>query len=127
MIAVLILVFSISALGKFCLFYCRSIVAAYARVEISPAAQKLAGLGSSHPSGDSFRRILSLASLCPSPAEDAPKQIIVRLYFFVVSAAKLVIPMASVGLWAEEQRAACAHFAAVILDRRIATSEAATC
>jgi hypothetical protein len=119
MISYLILLLSLSAFSQFFLFYCRAVVLAYEQVEISPASRKFAGLETAPISGDEFGRILRLASLCTTPAGDRAQRIAARLYFFTVSALRLVIPSPALSSWADSQRAACAHFAAVALDRRV--------
>jgi hypothetical protein len=119
MISLLILVLSLSAFSQFFLLYCRAVVLAYEQVEISPASRKLAGLEAAPISGEAFGRILGLASLCPIPAGDRVERLAARLYFFSVSALRLVIPTPALSSWADSQRAACAHFAAVALDRRV--------
>ena len=119
MISILILALSVSAFSQFFLFYCRSVVLAYEQVEISPASRKMSGVESAPISGDEFGRILGLASLCPVSAGDRAQQFAARVYFFSVSALRMIIPTPALSSWADSQRAACAHFAAVALDRRI--------
>ena len=119
MISLLILALSLSAFSQFFLFYCRAVVLAYEQVEISPASRSMAGLEAAPISGDEFRRILGLASLCPAPTGDRMQRLAARMYFSAVSALQLVIPTPAFSSWADSQRAACAHFAAVTLDRRI--------
>lgn len=123
MISILILVLSASALSQFFLYYCRSVVATYEQVEISAASRQMAGLETERISGDAFGRILGLVKLCPAPADDRAERLAVRLYFFVVSALRLIVPVPALSSWADSQRAACAHFAAVTLDRRVLAVE----
>lgn len=119
MISIVILVLSASALTQFFLYYCRSVIATYEQVEISAASRQMAGLETSPIPGEAFGRILGLVKLCPAPVDDRAERLAVRLYFAAVSALRLIIPIRALSSWADSQRSACAHFAAVTLDRRI--------
>jgi len=119
MLSLAILVFSSAALLQFFLFYCRAVVLAYEQLEISPASRKMSGIESGPIVGEAFGRILALAELSPNAANDRTQRLAARVYYFVVSALRMILPIPAVSTWAESQRAACAHLAAVALDRRI--------
>ena len=121
MITAIILCLSVLALVQFCLSYCRSLVAVYSKVELSPQARELVGLESQTLGGDAFYRLIRLIELCPDQKDDRLEMCAVRAYFFLLSlgrAARLLAPASAV--WAERERAACAYLVAVALDRRMA-------
>ncbi len=121
MIAVLILVFSVAALLQFFIFYCRSVVLAYATVEVSAQARELAGLVERATRGDEFPRLVQLAAMCPEPSGNRTEVLAVRAYYGLVSLLSVLRPLApALHAWVERERAACAYFAAVALDRRMA-------
>ena len=119
MLSLLILVFSVAALSQFFVFYCRAVVLSYEQFEISPVSRKMFGVESGPVKGETFGRILALAELSPHAGDDRAERLAARVYFFMVSALRMILPIPAVSTWAESQRAACAHLAAVALDRRI--------
>ncbi len=120
MIAIAILVLSAAALTQFFVSYCRSLVAVYSEVELSPKALRLAGLQSREVSGNEFWRLVQLVELCPTKADDHMELRAIRLYYFLLNLLRALRPLAA-GLanWADCQRSGCAYFAAVALDRRM--------
>ncbi len=120
MIAAIILLVSILTLGQFFVSYCRSLVAVYSEVELSPQAREMAGLDDRALNGDAFHRLVQLIELCPAPADDRWELRAIRSYFGMMSLLRALRPLAPAGAsWAERERAACAYFAAVALDRRM--------
>ncbi|HEV2297609.1 MAG TPA: hypothetical protein VGR72_03730 [Candidatus Acidoferrales bacterium] len=116
------LTFSAGALVQFFLSYCRSILAAYAKLEVSVRTREIAGIESERiPSGE-FGRLLGLLRLARNPGDDRMELLTVRLYYSIVRV------VGSLGTfftstareWCENEKARCAYFAAVALDRRIA-------
>lgn len=121
MIKALILVVSLVTLSQFFVSYCRSLVVAYSKVELSPRARQLAELDSRDATGDEFPRLVQLVRLCPEPADDRLELRAVHAYYSLLSLMRGVLFFAPpVMTWADRERAACAHFAAVALDRRVA-------
>ncbi len=121
MIAALILVFAVAALIQFFVSYCRSLLAVYSKVELSAKARELAGLNSQAVRGDEFARVLRLVELCPVPGDDRLEIRAVRTYFCLLNLLRVTRPLApALATWTENERTACAHFAAVALDRRVA-------
>jgi len=123
MIAAAILVLSLAALLQFFISYCRSLVAAAAIQPLSAETREVAGLSNSARSED-FARLLQLLELCPERPHDRNEIRAVRNYFRLLSALRwsLARLLPSLRPWMEAQRAQCAYFAAVTLDRRIAFS-----
>jgi hypothetical protein len=120
MIAALILVASLAALLQFFISYCRSLVVAYSKVEISPQAREFAGLESEVLRGDEFHRLVRLVDMCPSPGDDRLEMRAMWAYYGLLGLVRALrlVTFPVVG-WADRERAACAHFAAVALDRRM--------
>ncbi len=121
MIAGIIFALSVAALVQFFLSYCRSIVVVYSNVDLSPQARELAGLDDRPIRGDEFGRLLQLIEMCPQPGDDRTELRAVRTYYSLLNLARAVGLLApAVAAWAERERVACAYFAAVALDRRVA-------
>ncbi|HEX9759881.1 MAG TPA: hypothetical protein VGA40_03130 [Candidatus Acidoferrales bacterium] len=121
MIAVFILVVSLAVLLQFFVSYCRSIIAAYGKVELSEQARDLAGAGS-RLRGEDFPRLVQLVDLCPEPGDDGTEIRAVRLYYKMMGGLRALFRAMApvVSGWADQERGQCAYFAAVALDRRIA-------
>jgi hypothetical protein len=123
MMAGIILVCSLVFLLQFFVSYCRSLIAASAKQALSPEVQDVAGI-SRTASGEDFARVMQLLRLCPDRADDRNGIQAVGAYFgllsfFRATAARI---MPSMLAWAEFERGQCTHYAAVVLDRRIAFS-----
>ena len=122
MMAALVLVISVAAFLQFFIAYCRSLIAAYKQVDLSEDAREVTGIQNHLVSGDEFRRLLQLVRLCPEPGDDRLEISSVRTYYSLLnllrSIARSMAP--NVATWTEQERAGCAYFAAVALDRRIA-------
>jgi len=123
MTAGIILALSLVFLLQFFVSYCRSLIAASTRHELSVEVLDVTGL-SKNASGDDFARILQLLLLCPDRPEDRSEVRAVSAYFRLLSFSRRALaPLApSIQTWTELERSRCTHFAAVTLDRRIAFS-----
>jgi hypothetical protein len=124
MIAALILLVSVAALLQFFVSYCRSVIAACSKKELSEQAREVTGIENRLVRGDEFHRLVQLVHLCPEPGDDQNEIRAVRGYFGLLSLLRVVFNnlAPAVTKWAERERAGCAYFAAVALDRRIAYS-----
>lgn len=122
MIAALIFVFATLALLQFFFWYCRSLIAATSGVELSEAAQEVAGIDNHHVSGDDFERLHQLVHLCPETGGDAMGLKVIRAYHSFLGLLRRMFRGFAPGAagWAERERASCAYFTAVTLDARIA-------
>jgi hypothetical protein len=123
MMASLILVFSLATLLMFFVSYCRSLMAASSRHTLSREVRDVTGIPAGASAKD-FARVMQLLSLCPERPDDRTGLQAVEGYYQILSLLeKLVSPLVpSVHLWTEQERAGCANFAVVLLDRRIAFS-----
>ena len=118
----IILVIAVVALLQFLVFYCRLLVAAGRRVELSDSVREVTGIESPAVSGEEFPRLRRLVELCPQTNGDGYRLGAIRAYhaFLRVFQALFgaVMPMAAA--WAANERSGCAYYAAVTLDARIA-------
>jgi hypothetical protein len=123
MMAALILACSIVFLLQFFVSYCRSLIAASAKHDLSAEVLDVTGL-SRNTSGEDFARVVQLLLLCPDRPDDRSEVRAVGAYFrllnFVRATLARIVPSAQA--WIERERAQCTYFAAVTLDRRIAFS-----
>jgi len=121
MIAALIYIISVTAFLQFFISYCRSIIAASRRVELSERLREITGIAGGVIPAEDFERLLQLIHLCHESADDGGKIRAVETYFALLRVAKylarLVMPAAVA--WVEREREGCSYFAAVALDRRI--------
>ncbi len=122
MMAVSILIFSVGALLQFFFSYCRSLIAASSKVELSDSAREVTAIENHHVTGDDFYRLHQLVHLCPETGGDTFGLRAIRAYHAMLGLlqpAFQTLAPAAAG-WAERERASCAYFAAVALDARIA-------
>ncbi len=124
MIAALILVISLAALLQFFVSYCRSAIATCSKKELSEQAREVTGIQDHGVAGEEFQRLVQLVGLCPEPGDDRFEIRAVRNYYRLLSLVRALMRRLAPGVasWAERERAGCAYFAAVALDRRIAHS-----
>ena len=122
MIAALILVISVAALLQFFVSYCRSLVASCSGVDLSSEARELTGIQHRSAHAEEFPRLMLLVGLCPERGDDRFEVRAIRWYYRLLSLLRAVLRrlVPSGANWAESERTACAYFAAVALDRRIA-------
>lgn len=117
------LMFSAGALVQFFLSYCRSILATYAKVEVSSRTREVACIESERIPSSDFSRLLALLRLARDPGDDGLELFTVKLYYSLVQAAGALGQLftSAAGAWSENEGSRCAYFAAVALDRRIAS------
>lgn len=122
MIAALVLVVSLAFLARFFLAYCRSLLTSSYQLELSEQAHEVTGIEDRIVTGDEFKRVLQLIWLCPEPGDDRLKIRAVRTYYALLNLLRATFRSLapSIAAWAGRERANCAYFAAVTLDRRIA-------
>ena len=124
MIAALIFVISAVILVQFFVSYSRSVIAAYRKIALSEQVREVVGIEGQQVGSEEFGRLVQLVRLCPQKADDQNDIRVVGVYFSLLcglrSLAHSLAPRVSA--WAEQERANCAYFAAVALDRRIAFS-----
>jgi hypothetical protein len=121
--ATLIFLLSAAALLQFFISYSRSLIAASIKQPLSAEVRDVTGIPSA-AAGEDFARVIQLLDLCPERPEDRGRLRAINAYFrllnFIGSTLARVIP--ALMSWTRIERAQCAYFAAVTLDRRIAFS-----
>jgi len=123
-IAVLICIISLALMLQFFVSYCRSVIAAGRKAELSEQVREIAGIDNRKVRGEEFERLVQLLQLCPGRGDDVMETRAVTIYYSMLNALRgLVRAFApSVAQWAEAEREHCSYFAAVILDRRVSYS-----
>ena len=123
MMAALILAVSLVTLLMFFVSYCRSLVASSARYKLSAEVRDVTGIRSL-ARGQDFIRIVQLLRLCPERPEDSAGLQAVAIYYRILGLAQKTLARITPSIlsWTEQERAGCANFAVVTLDRRIAFS-----
>jgi hypothetical protein len=123
MMAALIFVVSVITLLMFFVSYCRSLMASSSKHMLSREVREVTGIPAL-PCAQDFVRVMQLLQLCPEYREDRTGLQAVGVYFKILNLIEQTVARVapSVRPWAEQERAGCANFAAVALDRRIAFS-----
>lgn len=123
MMASLIFCVSLVTLLMFFVSYCRSLMASSSSHTVSPEVRDVTGIAAV-PSGQDFARVMQLLQLCPERPEDQTGLRAVGVYFGILNFVQNTIARMAPSLrsWTEHERAGCANFAFVALDRRIAFS-----
>lgn len=123
MMAALIFVVSVVTLLMFFVSYCRSLMASNSSHTLSTEVRDVTGISSVASAGD-FTRVMQLLRLCPERREDRTGLQAVGMYYSLLNLLQKTVArmLPSLQPWAEQERAGCANFAVVILDRRIAFS-----
>jgi hypothetical protein len=123
MMPAFIFVCSLTLLLQFFVSYCRSIIAASARQPLSREVQDVTGIQKA-ASGEDFPRVVQLLHLCPDSPEDRTRLQAIGAYYRMLNVVRSTIAnlKPSWRVWTDMERAHCAYFAAVALERRIAFS-----
>ncbi len=121
MMAAIIFVVSVVTLLMFFVSYCRSLMASSSRHALSREVRDVTGI-SAVASGRDFMRVIQLLRLCPERPEDRTGLQAVGFYYSILGLLQFAVARILPGLqsWTESERAGCANFAVVVLDRRIA-------
>ena len=121
MMAAFILAFSLLTLLMFFVSYCRSLTASSLHTSISEDVRDVTGI-QVRAAGRDYARVMQILQLCPDQPKDRSGLHIVAAYYSFLNLLDqgLARIFPSIREWAEEERASCAHFAAVTLGRRIA-------
>jgi hypothetical protein len=121
MMAAFILAFSLLTLLMFFVSYCRSLTASSLQKSLTEEVLDVTGI-EARASGRDYVRVMQILQLCPDRHEDRSGLQVVGAYYSFLNLLDGMFAKLSpaVHTWAEEERAGCAHFAAVALGRRIA-------
>jgi hypothetical protein len=121
--ATLIFIFSLGALGQFAVAYCRTLLLAYNKVELSARVREITGVDEG-VAGNDFHSLLNLVSLAPALGDDAAEIRAVKIYYRLTRAAgALVSPFSkAASQWFKQELKRCSYFVVVTLDRRLSTT-----
>jgi hypothetical protein len=125
MLASIIFVVSFAALLQFFVFYSRSVIAASRKQAFSDDVRELVGAEQAVPPPEEFGRLVQLVEICPGSGDDRFGVRAVCVYYGLLNLVRRLVPRkmaAHAASWVDQERANCAYFAAVTLDRRIAFS-----
>ncbi len=122
MMAAALLLVASAALLEFFVFYCRALLDSYSTIELSPQAREVTGIKNRTACGDEFKRFLQIANMCLERKGDKARCRFVGAYYGALNLLRALSAAVAPGVhdWTERERARCAYFAAVMLDRRIA-------
>ena len=121
MMAAFILAFSLLTMLMFFVSYCRSLTASSMHTSLSEEVLDVTGIHAKASASD-YARVVQILQLCPERPEERSNLQIVDAYYSLLNLVERVFVKLSPAVrnWAEEERAGCAHYAAVALGRRIA-------
>jgi hypothetical protein len=122
MVTALMLVFTLFALGQFSVSYCRTLLQAYEKVELSEQVGKLGEISAERPCARDFGHLMLLVRAAPDPGDDSSELSAISIYYHAASLLRwLTAPVSdTISAWAQSELCRCAYFAAVSLDRRLA-------
>jgi len=120
----LICVISFALLLQFFVSYCRSVIAAGKKNELSAQVREIAGIRDDKLPEHEFDRLVQLLRLCPGSGDDGGEIRAVGVYYTMLYALRgMVRPLLpGIARWVAAERENCSYFAAVVLDRRITYS-----
>ena len=126
MVGILILVFSLAALGQFGVFYFRAVLASVASQPLTGYVQQIEGFPSRPLRASDFQQLVQLQQLCPQVGPDGRSLRAARAYYGTLAALKRIVNgfVPSLHGWAEREQTLCAQFAAVLIDQRLARTAA---
>jgi hypothetical protein len=123
MIPVLILVMAVAALVQFFVGYCQTLLLTYSKEDISEHARDIAGIPGEVPEAEAYYKLVRLLRVAPDSGDDRAEVAAVGVYFRLMRLSNWFLSFVSTRAadWAERQLSLCAYFAAVTLDRRLAS------
>jgi hypothetical protein len=121
MFSAMLLVISILALSQFALYYWRSVVSGIAAQPVSGRVLEAAHVAGGSVTARDFDTFAGLHDLTPDLQPNASSLSTVRFYVRVVEALESLFgsAMPAVAAWSQHERAVCARYAAVQIDRRL--------
>jgi len=121
MFSAMLLAISTIALSQFALYYWRAVLSGVAEQPVSPRVLEAARLDGDRVRGEDFEVLAGLHELTPVLAPGPGGIALVRAYFRILQAVGFLagsrIP--SLSGWSSRERAVCARYTAVQIDRRL--------
>lgn len=121
MFAYMLFVISIVALSQFALYYWRAVLAGVAAQPVSDRVLSAAHIANGLPSGEDFQTLSGLHELTPDLRPGHSGMTLVRFYYGVLRNMDSFVGsrMPAIAEWSQRERALCARYAAVLIDRRL--------
>ncbi len=125
MLSAIILVCCIGAMGQFFVAYCRALLAGCDAHVLSERARQIAGIHGEALDPGEFHRLLGIARMTGMPASDTVQIRAVKSYYRVLCLVEGLLPsrFPRALQWIHRELSRCAYFAAVVLDRRLGTTD----
>ncbi len=121
MFSAMLLAISIVALSQFALFYWRAVLAGVASQPVSDRVLVAAHIENGRLSPQHFRTLAGLHDLTPDLNPKRSGLRLVRVYYRFIEGLDAIFgkKIPTFALWSERERAICARYAAVLVDRRL--------
>ena len=121
MFSAMLLAISTIALSQFALYYWRAVLSGVAEQPVSPRVLQAANLENSRLSADDFEVLAGLHELTPELAPGPGGISLVRVYYRALQAIGFLAGSRIPALdhWSRRERAICARYTAVQIDRRL--------
>jgi len=121
MFSAMLLAISIVALSQFALYYWRAVLAGVASQPVSDRVLVAAHIENGRLSPQHFQTLASLHDLTPDLNPKRSGLGLVRVYYRLIEGLDAIFgkKIPTLALWSERERAICARYAAVLVDRRL--------
>ena len=121
MFSAMLLAISIVALSQFALYYWRAVLAGVAAQPVSDRVLVAAQVENGRLTPKHFQTLAGLHDLTPDLNLNRSGLGLVRLYFRLIEGLDAILGkrIPTFALWSERERALCARYAAVLVDRRL--------
>ena len=126
MFSIMLFTISIVALTQFALYYWRAVLAGVAAQPVSERVLAAAHAENGGLTGRDFEKLVGLHDLTPNLNPDHGGLGLVRMYYHVIDGFSALASsrVPALGAWFEQERAICARYAAVQIDRRLQSNMA---
>src|SRR6266571_4075257 len=121
MFSLMLLAISIIALSQFALYYWRAVLAGVAAQPVSDRVLVAAQIENGRLAPQHFQTLAGLHDLTPDLQPNRSRMGFVRVYFRLIEGLDAIFgkKIPAFALWSERERAICARYAAVLVDRRL--------
>ena len=121
MVSAMLLSISIVALSQFALYYWRAVLAGVAAQPVSDRVLVAARVENGRLAPQHFQTLAGLHDLTPDLQPNRNRMGLVRVYFRLIEGLDAIFgqKIPAFALWSERERAICARYAAVLVDRRL--------
>jgi hypothetical protein len=117
MIAAMLLIFSMVALGQFAVYYWRAMLAGMAAQPLSDQVQRAVGIDKSSLGFNDFEALVNLHELTPGLKGGHANLLAVRLYYRATKALGGLMPQ--LADWTQREMSTCTQYVAVVIDQRL--------